>query len=358
MPKVSIIIPIYNVEKYLKECLDSVINQTLSDIEIICVNDGSTDSCGQILEEYRLKDNRIRVITKENSGYGISMNKGLDIATGEYVGIVESDDFVKNTMFEDLYAIAVENDADIVKSDYFYYTTVSQQARKAGKISRLISNKVLNVKKYPQILKLQPSIWSAIYRRDLLNKNNIRFLETAGASYQDTAFSFKALSLAERFVLTNKAYLYYRQDNENSSVHSKDKVYMVCQEFDTITEFLNQNPETKKYVNTQKLIKQYKTYMWNLLRIDEQYKDAFIDVFSETFRKYYDANEISKEFYKKIKKNYIKMLIEDKKQFRAYVDSIVKQRKNNSKRRKYFSIRINSSRISVVLFGKQIVEIS
>ena len=105
MPKISIIIPCYNVEKYIKQCLESVVNQTLKDIEIICINDGSTDSTLEILREYENRDNRIKVISKQNSGYGASMNIGLETAKGEYVGIVESDDYVELNIFQTLYNI-------------------------------------------------------------------------------------------------------------------------------------------------------------------------------------------------------------------------------------------------------------
>jgi glycosyltransferase involved in cell wall biosynthesis len=113
MAKISVVVPVYNVEKYLKECIDSIINQTLEDIEIICVNDGSTDSSLEILNDYAKKDSRIIVINKSNSGYGHTMNMGLNAATGEYVGIIESDDFADKNMFEDLYKLAKEYDADI-----------------------------------------------------------------------------------------------------------------------------------------------------------------------------------------------------------------------------------------------------
>ena len=105
-PLVSIVVPVCNVEKFLGECLDSVINQTLKEIEIICVDDGSTDHSLEILREYEKKDSRIIVITKPNSGYGNTMNVGTDAASGEYVGIVESDDYVKENMFEILYKTA------------------------------------------------------------------------------------------------------------------------------------------------------------------------------------------------------------------------------------------------------------
>ena len=100
MPKVSIIVPTYNVEQYLREAMDSIINQTLKDIEIICIDDGSTDNSGKILDEYASKDSRVKVIHKKNGGYGKAMNVGLDNATGEYVGIVEPDDYIEPDMYE------------------------------------------------------------------------------------------------------------------------------------------------------------------------------------------------------------------------------------------------------------------
>ena len=102
-PKVSILVPICNVERYLRECLNSLVNQTLREIEIICINDGSTDSSLSIIREYERRDERIVVIDKPNSGYGDSMNKGIELARGEYIGIVESDDFASLNMFETLY---------------------------------------------------------------------------------------------------------------------------------------------------------------------------------------------------------------------------------------------------------------
>lgn len=353
MAKISILVPVYNVEKYLKECLNSLVNQSLTDIEIICINDGSTDSSPEILKEYASRDSRIKIIDKPNSGYGASMNAGLENAQGEFVGIVESDDYAAINMFEDLYNLAQKNGADIVKSDYFYYTTHNNQARKAGKIPSIITN----VKKFSKLLRYQPSIWSAIYKREFLEKNQIRFLETPGASYQDTSFSFKVMALAEKVVLTNNAYLYYRQDNENSSVNSKDKIFFICSEYDEITEFLEKNPEIKKFANTQKLIKQYAAYMWNLTRISSDFREEFIRVFSLTFAKFYQAGEISSEFYKKVSKKEFLMLVEDKESFKKHIEKQISKKLKKIERRKNFSIRINSSRISIVLFGKQIMEV-
>lgn len=122
MAKVSIIVPTFNVEPYLKECMESITHQTLEDIEIICINDGSTDGSLAILKSYAEKDSRIKLVDKENGGYGIGMNIGFGLATGEYIGIVEPDDFVPVNMFGDLYDIASKNDLDWVKADFIAFS--------------------------------------------------------------------------------------------------------------------------------------------------------------------------------------------------------------------------------------------
>ncbi len=331
MTKVSILVPVYNVEKYLRDSLNSLINQTMPDIEIICINDGSTD--------------------------GASMNKGLESAKGEYIGIVESDDFVKNTTFEDLYNLAEKNNLDMVKSDFYYYITSNETARQAGLIKKKNENKVLSVKDDIFMLKLPPSIWSAIYKKSFLNENNIRFLETASASYQDTSFAFKTLATAKRLMFTSKPYVYYRQDNENSSIHRKDKVYNICYEWEEITKYINERLEVKEVVNQVKLSTQFNAYKWNLVRIDECYKDEFIDKYQQTFKEYVNNNEIQKDFYIKTSKKELPMLLNDKESYRKFIDKITRQHQEKTKRRKLFSIKINYSRASIVLFGKQIVEI-
>ena len=118
MPKISVIVPIYNVEKYLRECLDSIINQTFEDLEIILLDDGGQDSCPQIIDEYAASDKRIVAIHKENGGYGHTMNVGLSRATGEYVGIVEPDDYVHPRMYQRLYELAENMNLDIIKADF------------------------------------------------------------------------------------------------------------------------------------------------------------------------------------------------------------------------------------------------
>ena len=128
--EVSIVIPVCNVEVYLRECLDSAIKQTLKDIEIICVNDGSTDNSLTILKDFARKDNRIKIISKDNAGYGHTMNIGMDMAQGEYIAILESDDFVDLHMYEDLYKLATEKKLNWIKSDFNRFAVESGEIKK------------------------------------------------------------------------------------------------------------------------------------------------------------------------------------------------------------------------------------
>ena len=180
--KVSVVVPVYNVEKYLRQCLDSIVNQTLKDIEIIVVNDGSKDSSLEIMQEYAAKDKRVVIIDKPNSGYGNSMNCGFDRATGEYIGIVESDDYIDLDMYENLYKAAKEEDAEVVKSNFFlYWSGIEEESKfnavvpydQCGKVFSPSTD--LRGMKQVAYWNAQPSIWSAIYKRDFIRKNNIRF---------------------------------------------------------------------------------------------------------------------------------------------------------------------------------------
>ena len=357
MPKVSVLVPVYNVEKDLRECLDSLINQTLEDIEIICINDGSTDSSAQILEEYRTKDKRIRIIHKTNTGYGNSMNIGLNNARGEYVGILESDDFTEKNMYEDLYNLAKEYDADIVKSDWYCYWTQKNDSRKCGKISPKKSNKIINALQEKSLLKLQPSIWSAVYKRDFLNSNNLNFLETPGASYQDTSFYLKSIISAQKIVLTPKAYVHYRQDNLNSSCRSREKVFAICNEFNEVENFIQSNPEYQTEFQEYIYAIQYRAYFATMMRIDERYVDDFLEVFSNKFRELYNKGCLGGFFFSRNNKQDVLCLINNKKKFLKIYQREMKKSAREAKRRGIISVRLNDSRLSVSVFNKELVRI-
>lgn len=356
MPKVSVLVPVYNVEKYLPECLDSLINQTLKDIEIICINDGSTDSCPKILNEYASKDSRIKVINKENSGYGHSMNMGLDAAEGDYIGILESDDFADTNMFEDLYNLALESDADVVKSDWYNYYTKNNGNHKIGWVSGFDSRNTMNARDNKKLL-IAASIWSCLYKKDFLKKNEIRFLESPGASYQDTSFSLKAMMTAEKIKLTPEAYVHYRQDNLSASCKNKAKVYCICDEYEEIEHYMNSHPQLiepfMEYINALR----FEGYMWNLERIDKTFAEDFLDRFQKDFQKIYESGYCGETFFAQVRKDSVRLLLENKEKFyKKFLHKRFKQRLREF-RRNIISIRINSSGLRLVLFGKQITGI-
>ena len=302
MKKVSILMPAYNVESYISECMESVINQTLHDIEIICVDDGSTDSTGEILDEYADKDERIKVIHKSNSGYGCSMNIALQQATGEYIGIIETDDFAELNMYEELYDIAKRCNADVVKSNYFTY--VSDPEPKSNYFEVLetydLYNKVFRPSDHQEIFRVRPCIWTGLYRRDFLIENNISFTETPGASYQDTAFAFKIWASAERACLIKDAYLHYRIDNASSSVKSSTKVFCICKEYESIEAFLDKNTEKKKKLEKLKNSLKYESYRWNLQRLSVEYKYAFLVEMNKEFSEERDKKMLEKKYFSDI----------------------------------------------------------
>ena len=357
MPKVSIMMPVYKVERYLRQCLDSVVNQTLEDIEIIIVDEGEMDECRSIIDEFEQKDSRIKTIHEKNGSYGIALNKAMKLVTGEYVGIIETDDYIEPNMFEDLYNLAKQYDAEVVKSDWYEYYCKTEFSVQAGRISKSKTNKITNAKEDNSLLKIQPSIWSAIYKKEFLFNNEIKFIEKLKSAYQDTSFNFKVFALAEKVVLTDKAYVHYRLDSVGSTCNTSGNVFAPCDEYAEITNFLNARPELKKHFNTQKLINEYNSYVWNTLRIGQDCRQEFVNKFSEIFKNYNDNGEIVSEFFKKVKSKDFQLLLENPIKFKKYMDKKAFKKQLNNIRRGLLTIRINSSRICVGILGKTILKV-
>ena len=285
-PKISVITPVYNVSDYLPQCLDSLLAQTLRDIEFICVNDGSTDNSLEILESYAKRDNRFVVINKPNGGYGQTMNTGIRAARGEYIGIVESDDWINANAFEKLYAIAEAfGHCDIVKANHNVFVKNDKPVRVENFAPDLCGRLLSPLNDDgAQVLNSIPAIWSAIYRREFLSDNNISFLETPGASFQDTGFVYKSWIACNSFVLTYDSYLNYRLDNAGSSVQSVAKVMFVCSEFKSIEEFLSERPDRQEKLIGRVLAKKFDTYNWNLERIASEYQEEFLKHIADEFK--------------------------------------------------------------------------
>lgn len=297
---VSVIVPVYNVERYLRQCLDSLRAQTLKEIEIICVNDGSTDGCPGILEEYAKKDSRIRIISKENTGYGDSMNIGIRAAGGEYIGIAEPDDYVLPAMYKTLYRAAVSHQCEIVKADFYRFTGEGKTQEKTyNHVARSAENynRVIDPGQEKECFRFIMNTWSGIYRRDFILAHNIFHNCTPGASYQDNGFYFKGFCHARRILFLNRPFYMNRRDNPSSSVASKEKVYCVNEEYRYIYEFLCEDPERKKRFIDVFQMKKLHTYRFNLQRIAPKFRKEYIRRMSEEYREAKQAGELDKAIF-------------------------------------------------------------
>lgn len=250
-------------------------------MEVLCINDGSSDNSMEIIEKSASKDPRIIIFDKDNSGYGDSLNQGLERAKGRYVGIVESDDFADTTMFEALSRIATKHGADIVKSDFFEHA--NGVSRKAGIIPKSDANRLIAPTDDFAIFKAQPSIWSAIYARAFLDSQEIVFSDSPGASFQDTAFNLKTLATSDRVWLTEDAYVHYRRDNDGSSIHSNDKVFAVCDEYEAFESYMDNHPGRMAKIEHQLQAVKFETYSWNLSRLSGPAQEKFFTYMHQKF---------------------------------------------------------------------------
>ncbi len=288
MPKISVIVPVYNVKEYLPQCLDSILNQTFRKMEIICVDDGSDDGSGELLDEYAQKNPIICVLHRPNAGYGAAMNTGIAAASGKYIGIVESDDRILPDMYEMLYRAAEKNQADFVKADaYYWFEQCDYLKRIHMKHLDQYYGKVLEENDRNLFFDFFMNIWTGIYRRDFLDKYNIRFQESPGASYQDNGFWMQTMMYAKRAMWLDRAFYMYRNDNPTASVKNPEKIYAMTREYDYLEDLLIQRKDYHllPYCYYMRLVRDKGTFF----RIADEYKMVFCEQIKDDFRKYKSA---------------------------------------------------------------------
>ncbi|MBE7704793.1 MAG: glycosyltransferase [Cyanobacteria bacterium SIG29] len=276
-PKVSVILPVYNVGKYLRQALDSLINQTLKDIEIICVNDGSTDDSYEILEEYKEKDSRIKVIHKENKGTGAARNDGLRLATGECIGFVDPDDWVKPNMFERLYSLIKEKDLDIamcmpdgydekngVNAPFPYFVDAN--------FENIIDDRIFNWRdlspfSYPMC------VWNKLYTKKLFDEHNIEFAE--GLDFEDHKVIFGTLLTAQKmFFIREKLYV-YRFNREGSVLTDNNRRLIDHIEIFNIVENLMKETNTFNVLRNDFLTYKIHNILYYYSMIKEEFKSEY-----------------------------------------------------------------------------------
>lgn len=218
-PTISIIVPIYNVSKYLDRCMGTLLNQTFRDIEIIMVDDGSPDDCGAKCDAYAESDARVKVIHKKNAGLGFARNSGLEAAKGKYVGFVDSDDYVDVHMYEHLYQKLVESKADTCFCRYFDVSAAGEakEARelyerdvyKGDEILRLLLGMIGSELSVPGDVEIGMSVWHGLYSMDIIKKNNLKFPSEREYISEDIIFQIAYFQLAECIAVTQEKDYYY-----------------------------------------------------------------------------------------------------------------------------------------------------
>ncbi len=332
--KVTVILPSLNVVSYIRECLDSVINQTLEEIEILCIDAGSTDGTLEILKEYEKNDKRVRVIVSSVKSYGKQINIGFDEAKGKYVGIVETDDYIEAEMYEKLYEAAERYNVDFVRSDFcrfygekenrtFQYVPLTYGKKEYERFY----NKVVCPSDDLHIFNLLKNNVTGIYNTNFIRINNIRLNETPGASFQDNGLWFQSFIFAKRVYFLNEVYYRCRRDNENSSVKDKGKVWIIVDEYNFIYEILKNNPELYNLYIKAFWVGKFGSYNFNYTRVAEEYKYEFLEHFYKDYSKAIQCNEIDKDLFPIHHQRILEKILENHKKY--YVDDLNKRFDSN-----------------------------
>lgn len=289
MVKVSVVIPVYNVEDFLGECLDSITNQTLKDIEIICVNDGSTDKSLEILNEYAKNDDRFTIISQENGGHAVATNKGMELAQGEYLYLMDSDDILKLNALEDTVKIADEKNVDFVIFQAINYymeedVYLEKENYSMNKLADHVGDNVFSWKDIKEfVFTIAVTPWSKIYRRDFVVECGARFPE--GLVFDDNVFFWEVLFSAERIAFYRQ-HLFIRRWYSTSSTTAGDRrfidmldiydlIWDVFKRFDVFEEFklkLYQKKVNTAYTRFKNIKPEFKQEYF------EAMKDNFLDL--------------------------------------------------------------------------------
>lgn len=337
MPAITVIMPSLNVVKYIRSCIESVLAQTLQDLEILAVDAGSEDGTLEILEEYAALDERVKVIHSDRKSYGYQLNLGIKHAQGEYVGIVETDDKILSDMYKTLYHTALETDAEYVKGRAAFFTEMGNGAEWDFPLGMPLANrdmagKVIIPRDMPELLVRDIYLWTGIYKKEFVRQ--IRLNETPGAAFQDQGFLFQTISSAEKAVYLDKVVYQYRQDNGDSSIRNKKGFHYLVEEYSYIEKFLVDKDERWMNVYYQRMLNQCLGRFRMMAASDTFWEEALPDmeILRERLWKAeknkllkvsdidYDKNELLRMFFKGAGELYIYYLEIFQKQEKAFYD--------------------------------------
>ena len=359
--------PSLNVVKYIKESIDSVVNQTLKDLEIICVDAGSNDGTLQILEDYAKNDSRIRIIHSDVKSYGHQMNLGINASTGQYIAIVETDDFVDEKMFETLYSITNNGSVDISKGNFYHlYDDDPENIKvKIDDSKNDLPTNEFTIFTNANILKGHPSIWAAIYNKKFLQENNITFIEAPGGGWVDNPFLFETFILAKSIRYIDEPFYYYRELNPTSSTNNIKDETLPMRRMINVLDLLdkyycyNENilielyvrifhhvHETLEKYNIKDKVKVYNYFSQVLRRMDEYIVINNFELYDQKVYYKYSSPMVLLEkncFDKKISDEDLKYIIKENNFLYSYYDEL--KRKNNTLKNKNNNLKITNKKL-------------
>lgn len=320
MPKVSIIMPSLNVAKYIRPCMESVIKQTLQDIEILAVDAGSTDGTLEVLREYEVEYSRIKVLLSKKKSYGYQMNLGLEAAQGEYIGIVETDDEIFLDMYERLYAAASQHSLDYVKGYAVeFYDMRNGDRYSLDSVYPKCVETIVNPSEDPRLLKQDIFNWQGLYRSSFLR--GIRFNETPGAAFQDQGFLLRTLGTAKRAMYLDIPVYLYRKSNLGASAYDAQGFRYIKEEYEQNEEFARALGERWEAAFWQRLFQQCLGRFEVMAYFDVSW-DTLRDAMWPIHQKIEDAHKNSKmqdeEFHRELRLQLLLFLKDPRELFRFY----------------------------------------
>ena len=315
-PAVSVVMPIYNAQPYLREALDSVICQTLEDIEVVCVNDGSADSSLEIIQEYAAKDPRIVVSDGPNGGYGKAMNRGFDRASGRYIGILEPDDKLLPDMFETLVEIADRDRLDFIRADFNRFTT-DAEGRDSYKLQTIcpgrerLYGKVLDPQEDLDLYNVRMQNWTGIYRTSFIRGHGIRLHESPGARFQDNGLWFQTYCWAERIEYLDRPFYCHRDDNPNSSTNRSDLTFAMLDEWAWIREYLHRYPQKEEKLIGVYQCRKFHNCNFAFSKLSDELQPSFLERYSREMREARDAGELDMSLFSRDESRHLELLMSD-----------------------------------------------
>jgi glycosyltransferase involved in cell wall biosynthesis len=343
MPKVTIVIPVLNVRPYIKECLDSVVNQTLSDIEIFCIDAGSTDGTLEIEKEYAARDSRVTILDDDAHSTGYAKNLGISRASSPYVAIVESDDYIAPDMMEKLYQTAAAYDLDMVKANYRSFLGEGDARLFVDKSISLDGEdyeKVIDPRSDNRFFGWDMYTWTGLYKKKFLEQYHILHQESGGAAFQDVGFWFQTFCYARRVYLMKEFFYCYRRDNPNASVKNPSRTFIMCGEYRFVRDIVSKDRQTWERVKPAYYHEMFRSYFVTCERLAPHLRPAFADRFYQEIREGYEAGCIQRELFDEYELAYLDILLSSKENF---VRKLTNQKQETEEKQKALFQKISES---------------